>query len=188
MAVVSQTISVYQGGAQKGTPVLIEERSLTAVTGAQTFNVPTGAKQVRYVIIGTGGLSAGFPTSLLLRYNNDSTAGNYKWDDELISAIATPAESQHSQATLPQDTSALIAITGAAPATDISITVDTDVAVVSGVTRRYNAAGYTKGPADATTYLVNSGGIYNVTTGAITTQQIIFGASFTGIVRQIVTY
>lgn len=180
MAVVSQAISVYQAGYSGQWRVVGAPVQLTASSGT-SIAVPSGSKKVRLTIRGTGGMTnTGFSTGLLARYNGDSGA-NYRWIySDLATDIAVVAPSAASDASAPFNTAMMLANTGSAPATDVNLEAEFEVAVIAGTTRGYRSEMSSVGTAAATSYVGTYKGWWTNTAAVITTIDLIFGSAFTG--------
>lgn len=179
MAIVSQPISVYMGGAQRGTPIFLAETPLVAA--ASTFiAVPTGARKMIATLSVTGGMTSGFPTSVLARYNQDS-GNNYRWIyPSLANDVVAPAPLAASDQTTPQQSSMLLANTSSAPAADVNLVAEFDVSLVAGVTREYRSFMTSVGAAAASSYVGLYQGWWTNTANVITRIDLLFGSNATG--------
>jgi hypothetical protein len=158
---------------------LIFYKAVSAVS-SQSIAIPPATARVGLFITGTGGMTSGFPNGVLCRPNNDSGA-NYKWSyGNITNIVVAPTPLAASSATTPMNTAMLLALTGAVPATDVTISAIINVAVTAGTTRGYKSEMWTLGPADATSYSGDIGGCWTDTTTTVTSLNILFGTAFTG--------
>lgn len=162
---------------------LIEPVKTLSGASTYTINVPSGASYsvVEVYISGLGGMSAGVPTSVLIQLNGDSGA-NYRWIAEYwINSTTSPAAGSSSSGISTVNTSALVAITSASPATSVDAVVRITPPI--GKSRAITSTFQSEGSTAATDINGFARGWWVNSVSQLTSITLSFGSPFSGTVQ-----